>query len=141
VQISCGSEGLWRRFCAEFGLTADAEGMSTNGERVRNPDLVLAAVEKAFAADDPDHLLARLDRAGVPAGRVRSIDEVYTWAQTASQRLLIDVEHATLGPLTLPGPPLRFFDGDEEHPRRRHVAPPVLDEHDPRLRAEYGPVS
>jgi hypothetical protein len=46
------------------------------------------------------------------------------------------VEHATLGPLTLPGPPLRFFgpDGDEVT-RRDHVAPPVLDQHAEELRA------
>ncbi len=34
VQLSCGSEGLWRRLCAEFDLDPDAPGMATNGERV-----------------------------------------------------------------------------------------------------------
>jgi crotonobetainyl-CoA:carnitine CoA-transferase CaiB-like acyl-CoA transferase len=139
VQISCGSEGLWRRLCAEFGLDAGAEGLRTNEERVRHPDLVRTVVEDAFAGDEPDALLVRLARAGVPAGRLRTIDEVYAWEQTASQGLLVDVEHATLGPLTLPGPPLRFFDGDDrERPRRDHSAPPTLDQHGPALRAELG---
>jgi crotonobetainyl-CoA:carnitine CoA-transferase CaiB-like acyl-CoA transferase len=139
VQIACGSEGLWRRLCAEFDLDPEADGMRTNGDRVRYADRVRALVEAAFAEDDPDQLLARLDRAGVPAGRVRGIDEVYAWPQTASQGLLVPVEHATLGPLTLPGPPLRFFDGnDRERPRRAHAAPPVLDQHGPALRAEFG---
>ena len=61
---------------------------------------------------------------------VRSIDEVYGWDQTISQGLLVDVEHATLGRLSLPGPPLRFFDarpdGETETTRRDHTAPPVL---------------
>ena len=75
----------------------------------------------------------------MPAGRPRSIDEVYAWDQTASQGLLVDVEHATLGRLTLPGPPLRFFDGDDqERPRRCHSAPPTLDQHGPALFAELG---
>src|SRR3954451_23878364 len=34
VQLSCGSEGLWRRLCSEFELDPDAPGMATNGERV-----------------------------------------------------------------------------------------------------------
>ena len=56
-----------------------------------------------------------------------------------SQGLLIPVEHATLGPLTLPGPPLRFFDGDDhERPRRGHTAPPTLDQHGAALRVEFG---
>jgi crotonobetainyl-CoA:carnitine CoA-transferase CaiB-like acyl-CoA transferase len=139
VQISCGSEGLWRRLCTEFGLDPEAEGMRTNGERVENPDLVRATVEDAFADVTPEALLARLDRAGVPAGRVRTIDEVYGWEQTRSQGLLVDVDHATLGPLTLPGPPLRFFDATgAERVRRRHQGPPVLDQHGDRLRREFG---
>jgi crotonobetainyl-CoA:carnitine CoA-transferase CaiB-like acyl-CoA transferase len=139
VQISCGSEGLWRRLCTEFGLDPEAEGMRTNGERVESPDLVRATVEDAFADDTPEALLARLDRAGVPAGRVRTIDEVYGWEQTRSQGLLVDVDHATLGPLTLPGPPLRFFDATgAERARRRHQGPPVLDQHGDRLRREFG---
>lgn len=139
VQISCGSEGLWRRLCAEFELDPEAEGMRTNAERVQHPELVLSTVEKAFAAEDADTLLARLARAGVPAGRVRSIDEVYAWDQTASQGLLIDVDHATLGSVTLPGPPLRFFDGaDAERPRHPHSAPPTLNQHGELLRREFG---
>jgi formyl-CoA transferase len=74
-------------------------------------------------------LLARLDEVGVPAGKVRRLDEVYEWEQTASQGLLIDVEHPTLGSVRLPGPPLRFFGADgEEMTRRDHGAPPTLDQ-------------
>ena len=66
----------------------------------------------------------------MPAGKVRSLDEVYEWDQTRSQGLLIDVEHASLGTVTLPGPPLRFFDAaGDETTRRDHAAPPLLDEH------------
>ncbi|HEY7814507.1 MAG TPA: CoA transferase, partial [Nakamurella sp.] len=38
VQLSCGSESLWRRLCAEFGLDPDAPGMATNGDRVEHRD-------------------------------------------------------------------------------------------------------
>jgi crotonobetainyl-CoA:carnitine CoA-transferase CaiB-like acyl-CoA transferase len=67
---------------------------------------------------------------------VRTLDEVYAWEQTASQGLLVDVEHTSLGTVTLPGPPLRFFDpSGAEVTRRDHQAPPVLDEHAARIRA------
>jgi hypothetical protein len=36
VQLWCGSEGLSRRLCAEFGLDPDAPGLATDGERVGN---------------------------------------------------------------------------------------------------------
>ena len=130
VQLSCGSEGLWRKLCVEFGFDPEAPGMATNGDRVGNREKVIGLLEDAFAEISPEDLLARLAAAGIPAGKVRTIDEVYAWDQTLSQGLLIDVDHATLGRVQLPGPPLRFFtpgaDGETETTRREHAAPPVL---------------
>ena len=135
VQISCGSEGLWRRLCAAFGLDPDAEGLGTNAERVGARERVIDLVEHAFADWDAAPLLARLDEAGVPAGQVRTLDEVYQWDQTRSQGLLVDVDHQTLGPITVPGPPLRFFDGEgSEVTRTAHAAPPVLGADSERIR-------
>jgi crotonobetainyl-CoA:carnitine CoA-transferase CaiB-like acyl-CoA transferase len=139
VQIALGSEGLWRRFCEGFGLDPDADGLATNGERVAHRERVIEIIERAFADWDAEPLLARLAEVGVPAGKVRTLDEVYEWDQVASQGLLIDVEHPTLGHLTLPGPPLRFFDaGGTEITRSDHVAPPLLDQHADEIRAWVG---
>src|SRR3954471_20273069 len=130
VQVACANESLWRRLCAEFGFDPEAPGMATNGERVVNRPQVIALLEGAFASIGAEDLLARLNKVGIPAGKVRTIDDVYGWGQTQSQGLLIDVDHATLGRLTIPGPPLRFFsaapDGETETTRREHAAPPVL---------------
>jgi formyl-CoA transferase len=138
VQISVGSEGLWRRFCTGFGLDPQAQGLATNAERVAHRDRVVELVEGAFAAWDSADLLPRLAELGVPAGRVRTLDEVYTWEQTRSQGLLVDVDHATLGRVTLPGPPLRFFaatqDGEHEVTRRSHRPPPTLGQDDASVR-------
>ncbi len=128
VQISVGSEGLWKRFCAGFGIEPDIEGLTTNPDRVARRDRVIEIVEAAFVEWDAEPLLARLAEVGVPAGKVRNIREVYEWEQTASQSLLIDVQHASLGTITLPGPPLRFFDAaGAELTNSEHAAPPTLD--------------
>jgi crotonobetainyl-CoA:carnitine CoA-transferase CaiB-like acyl-CoA transferase len=136
VQVACGNESLWRRLCREFDLDAEAEGMGTNAERVANRGLVIATLEKAFADVSADALLARLSAAGIPAGRVRNLQEVYDWEQTRSQGLLVDVDHPTLGAVQLPGPPLRFFDhaGAETTPTT-HTSPPLLDEDGPTIRS------
>lgn len=135
VQIAVGSEGLWRRLCDGFGLDATADGLASNSERVAARERVIEVVEGAFADWDSEPLLARLAEVGVPAGKVRTLDEVYDWDQTASQRLLLEVDHATLGRLTLPGPPLRFFDtSGAEVSRNDHAAPPTLDQHGAAIR-------
>jgi crotonobetainyl-CoA:carnitine CoA-transferase CaiB-like acyl-CoA transferase len=136
VQIAVGSEGLWKRLCAGFDIDPATPGLATNGERVASRERTIEVVEAAFADWDAEALLARLAEVGVPAGKVRSLDEVYEWEQTKSQGLLIDVEHPSLGTLTLPGPPLRFFDASgSETTTREHAAPPLLDEHGERVRS------
>jgi len=135
VQIAVGSEGLWRRFCQAFGLDPDTDGLATNAARVANRTRTIAVVEEVFSNWDASELLVELAEAGVPAGKVRTLDEVYQWEQTASQGLLVDVKHPILGSVTLPGPPLRFFatDGQENTPRD-HSSPPLLDEHGSSIR-------
>ena len=139
VQIAVGSDGLWRRLCAAFDLDPEAEGLADNAARVANRDRLIDVIETAFADHDAEDLLTRLSQAGVPAGKVRTLDDVYTWDQTESQGLLVDVVHANLGSLRMPGPPLRFFDSaGAEVTRREHRAPPTLDEHADRIRTWLG---
>jgi crotonobetainyl-CoA:carnitine CoA-transferase CaiB-like acyl-CoA transferase len=127
VQIAVGSEALWKRFCAGFDIDPDTEGLATNPERVAARDRVIELVEAAFADWHAEPLLAELAELGIPAGKLRSVDEVYAWEQARSQRLVIDVQHDSLGSLTLPGPPLRFFTAEgDEVTRTEHAAPPVL---------------
>ena len=138
-QVLQGVGGRARRRCRAvegFDLDPDMAGMATNPERVAVRDDVIEVVERVFAEWTVEDLLVRLDEVGIPAGKVRSLDEVYSWDQTASQGLLVDVEHASLGRLSLPGPPLRFFDAEgHETTGTHHTAPPVLDEHGGRVRA------
>lgn len=131
VQIAIGSEGLWRRLCALIDLDPMRAGMATNGERVANHVEVIRTVEEAFSHHSADALLALLHKEQIPAGQVKTIDQVYASEQTRSQGLLTEVRHSTLGQLLLPGPPLRFFDpsNDREVTQRVHRAPPALDEH------------
>ena len=134
VQIAVGSEGLWRRLAPAFDLPVDAPGFSSNAERVRNRDSVIDAVNAAFADQALADLLPRLDELGIPAGEVRTLDRVYEWDQTRSQGLLVDVDHATVGTITLPGPPLRFDGSDGDSSTTQHTAPPTLGQHDEAVR-------
>jgi crotonobetainyl-CoA:carnitine CoA-transferase CaiB-like acyl-CoA transferase len=134
VQIAVGSDALWRRLAPAFGL--DRPDWALNRDRVRDHEAVNAAVNAAFGAHPAAQVLARMDELGVPAGKVRDLAEVYTWDQTISQGLLIDVDHVALGEITLPGPPLRFGTGVPGLGAggRQHTAPPTLDQHGQAIR-------
>ncbi|MDQ2737781.1 MAG: CoA transferase, partial [Actinomycetota bacterium] len=140
VQIACGNQSIWQRLCVQFDLDADDPDYATNAERLAHVDALTEQLELRFADLDRDDVLARLAEAGVPAGRLRSIDEVYDWEQTRSQRLVVTVDHATLGSIELPGMALRTFEmspvGElDESTRLLHDAPPVLDADGPAIRS------
>jgi len=134
IQIAVGSESQWRAFAPVVGLDPDDPRFATNRLRVANRDELLAAIDAALAAGPSAEWLGRLDDIGVPAGRVRTLDEVYEWEQTRSQGLVIAVDHPVLGRIELPGPPLRFGDRPYAGGRETHSAPPLLGEHDESVR-------
>src|SRR5215470_10654072 len=133
VQIAVGSDALWQKMAPASGL--DRPEWALNRDRVRDHEAVNAAVDEAFGREPAAAVLVTLAGLGIPAGKVRDLEEVYGWEQTRSQGLLIDVDHAALGTITLPGPPLRFEIGGQETGRSEHLAPPVLDQHGAAIRA------
>jgi crotonobetainyl-CoA:carnitine CoA-transferase CaiB-like acyl-CoA transferase len=140
VQIACGNDTMWRRLCAQFGLDPDDPDYATNTSRLENIGALTEQLERCFAKLDRADVLAQLTDAGVPAGRIRGIDEVYEWEQTRSQRLTINVEHASLGTIAIPGMAVRTFEmspaGElSESTRKEHGAPPLLDADGPAIRS------
>jgi formyl-CoA transferase len=129
VQVSVASENLWRLFARALGV--DRPEWSTNAARVYDLNAVVDAINGAFATYSRAELIEMLTELGIPAGQVRTLDEVYTWDQTISQGLRLDVEHSTLGAVSLPGPALRFDHGG----RTNHSAPPTLGQHSESIRA------
>ncbi len=127
IQIACGSDNQWRTLSQMLGI--DDPRFASNRERVHLRDDLIATIERALAAGDAETWLAKLRESGIPAGKVRTLDEVYTWDQTISQGLLVDVEHPSVGKVSLPGPPLRFDENAFAGAREQHLPPPRLGEH------------
>lgn len=138
VQICVGSTAQWQAFAGLVGIDPHDPRFADNGRRVANRDELTRLVEAALADEPVQVWLDRLAGAGIPAGRVRSLDEVYSWDQTLSQNLLLTLAHPVLGDVSVPGSPLRFTDdaGTESSVARRH--PPMLGEHDASVRAWLG---
>jgi crotonobetainyl-CoA:carnitine CoA-transferase CaiB-like acyl-CoA transferase len=134
VQVAVGSEGLWRKFAVAVGLDPDEARFATNRDRVAHRDELIAAIEEHFATEPAEHWLDLLLTAGIPAGKVRSMDDVYGWEQVRSQGLVLEVDHPAYGPLLLSGSPLRFDDQTHSGGRAEHLPPPLLGEHTETIR-------
>jgi crotonobetainyl-CoA:carnitine CoA-transferase CaiB-like acyl-CoA transferase len=132
INVAVGSQGLWRRFAPLAGLDPDDPRYATNRDRVDNYDDLEAAINAAFVREPVDTWMVRLDEAGVPAGRIRTMDEVYAWDQVEHLGLIDRVTHASVGDLELPGAPVRW----SRSGRRAAEPPPRLGEHNDEVLGE-----
>ncbi|MEU3657678.1 CoA transferase [Streptomyces sp. NPDC032161] len=131
IQAAVANDTLWAKFARIVGLDATDPRFENNTRRTAHRDELVEEIEKELLQRPAAHWLALLHAAGIPAGEVRTLDQVYNCPQTRSQGLVIEVDHSSLGPIELPGPAVRFDDGC----RLRHLAPPRLGEHDDSVRA------
>jgi crotonobetainyl-CoA:carnitine CoA-transferase CaiB-like acyl-CoA transferase len=135
LQIAVGSDALWRRFAPLVGLSPSDSRFELNSDRQRRREELRGLIQDAFSAHPVAHWLKLLSSAGVPAGEVRSLDQVYEDPQVLSQGLVVEVEHPDHGTLRLGGSPIRFDAGT----RSAHTRPPRLGEHDDEVRQWAAP--
>ncbi|HEX7004736.1 MAG TPA: CoA transferase [Trueperaceae bacterium] len=125
LNIAVGSEGLWQRFAPLVRLDPSDERFATNRDRVARVSELEEAMAPALRSATVDEWMERLDAAGIPAGRILTIDEAYASPQVAHLDLVDEVEHPVLGRLRLPGSPVRY----SRSGRRAPEPPPALGQH------------
>ena len=133
IILAVGNELTWHRFADLLAIPADSASFASNESRVANRDDLQAQIEQRLATRNVAEWITLFAEHGVPAGEVKTLDRVYASEQVRQQGLVMEVDHSTLGEISLPGPPLRF-DGS---PLVAPLAPPALGEHSDELRARF----
>jgi crotonobetainyl-CoA:carnitine CoA-transferase CaiB-like acyl-CoA transferase len=136
VMIAAGSDTLFARTCEALGVPGLARDprFADNPARVQNRAALvdaLAAVSRNLSATD---LLDRLERAGVPAAPILTVDRVAAHPQTTTSGMFAPAPHPRLPDYRAVGMPVRW-DGARPGPGR---VPPLLGEHTAELLAELG---
>ena len=92
--VAVGNDGQFRRLCGLLGLEAlaDDERFESNADRVRNRPDLSTALAPAFAPRRKDELLASLAAAGVPAGPINNVAEVFADPQEVARGLRLDLD-------------------------------------------------
>ena len=136
VFIAGANDRLWKRLAGALGLgwMADDPKFSANIERVKHRQELEAQLEEAIGAHDREDLLQRLEKAGVPATPVNTVDQVLNDAQTQTRSVIRRMSHPKLGDIPVVGMPLTF---SKIAPGiRRHA--PSRGEHTDEVLREFG---
>ena len=93
IILATGNDGQYRRLCAILGLDAmaDAPDYRTNADRIANRAALTAALTEATLRWTKADLLAACEDAGVPAGPINDLAEVFADPQIVARGMQLDL--------------------------------------------------
>ena len=125
--VAVGNDSQFRAYTLVIGrpdLAAD-ERFKTNPGRVVNREVLVPMLVEAMKGQARDYWLAELEKAGVPAGPINTIDQVYQNPQVQSRGMQMSLPHGSAGHAPVGASPLRLSGSPVNY---RHAAP-LLGEH------------
>jgi crotonobetainyl-CoA:carnitine CoA-transferase CaiB-like acyl-CoA transferase len=112
MTLGVANNSLWERMCGAIGredLANDAR-FDSEAKRVTNRDALGPLLNSTFATRPAAEWLARLDNAGVPAGRIKTVAEVCESEHLRARGMFVRLAHPKAGSVTAMGVPIRLWD-------------------------------
>lgn len=137
LNIAPGTRSMWEKLCDVLGipqLVTDNRFVD-NTARVRHRDELKALLETALARHGRQHWTGVFCAAGIPAGPINNVEDVFRDEQVLHCGLVEQVEHPTLGMMRLVASPIRMQPSGGASVRS---APPLLGQHTTEVLLEFG---
>jgi formyl-CoA transferase/CoA:oxalate CoA-transferase len=125
--LAVGNDDQWRRCCSAIGLDQLAidPRFATNRDRLERYDELCAILAERCRTESRQTWLDRLAAAGVPAGLVRTIGEVFADPQLVERQMTVSVDHDRAGPVQVVASSIKL----SATPTSVRSAPPTLGQH------------
>jgi crotonobetainyl-CoA:carnitine CoA-transferase CaiB-like acyl-CoA transferase len=110
LTLGAANDSLWRQCCAALGrpeLAGDPR-FDTEAKRVEHRGALIPLLNEIFASRSAAEWLKRLEAAGVPAGRIKSVAEICESEHLKARGMIVRLAHPGAGHVTVMGVPLRL---------------------------------
>lgn len=117
----------WEMLCEVVGkpdLKNDPR-FTTNKDRVANRGALSEILNDAFAQQDAEFWLSKLQEAEIPSGPINTIADVFDHPQAMARDFSVQIDHPTAGSINLSGFPYKL----SQTPPQMYRHPPRLGEH------------
>ena len=136
INIAATGDAIYKRFCTVMqreDWLAD-ERYATPRQRSVNRDAMNAEIEAITRTRSSEEWIAAFNEAGVPAGYIYSIDEVFADPQVRHLQMAAPARHGKLGDIELVAQPIKL----SATPFKVRRATPELGEHTDEVLVEAG---
>ena len=136
LNLGAATQPTWEQLCRAIGredLMEDQRFRAPWDRKAREEELA-ALLEETFSTEDTEHWLELLDSAGVVAGPIYNMEQVYRDPQVLAREMLVDTEDPELGTIHNIGVPVKLSATPGSIRRRA----PALGEHSDEILLEHG---
>ncbi|MEE9124319.1 MAG: CoA transferase [candidate division NC10 bacterium] len=110
LSIGAANQSTWEKLCGVLGgqdLAKDPRFL-TNADRVRNYQELAASLQPIFLQRTTAEWLTLLETAGVPAGPIYNVAQVYGDPHVQARNMVVDLEHPVAGKIKNIGVPVKL---------------------------------
>jgi len=127
MTLGVANNSLFDRMCRAIGREELAKDPRFDSEasRVTNREVLVPLLNSIFSARPASDWLKRLDEAGVPAGRIKTVAEVCDSEHLRARGMFVSLNHPKAGAVTAMGVPIRLWDA----PGSAQAPAPLLGQH------------
>lgn len=136
LNIAAASPAMWKKLASVLERPEwlkDAR-FRDPGKRVIHRDALTAQLEAALADRDVEAWVDVLNEAGIPAGPVLDLSQVFSDPQVLARDMLVELEHPEIGVFRTTGLPIKL----SRTPGSIRGAPPLQGEHTDEVLREAG---
>lgn len=136
LNIGAATQPTWEQLCRAIGLDAliEDERFKLPGDRKAREEELAALLEETFTTDTTSNWLKMLEAAGVVAGPIYDMAQVYKDPQVLARKMLVDLEDPDLGTIHNIGIPVKL----SVTPGQIRTRAPLLGEHSAEVLLERG---
>lgn len=127
VNIGAANQANWERLCTAIErdeLVSDPR-FTRPSDRMNNLDALISTLEQTFSQRSSEYWLNRLEDAGVPAGPIYDIRQVYEDPQARAREMVVETDHPVAGRTSNIGIPIKL----SETPGHFRRPAPTLGQH------------
>ena len=136
LNIGAATQPTWEQLCRAIGQESliDDYRFLMPGDRKARQDELATLLEETFSTDTTGNWLKLLEDAGVVAGPIYNMDQVYKDPQVLARQMLVDLEDPELGTIHNIGIPVKL----SSTPGQIRTRAPMLGEHSAEVLMENG---
>ncbi|KAM9096812.1 succinate--hydroxymethylglutarate CoA-transferase isoform X2 [Sarcophilus harrisii] len=125
--VGAGNDQQFVTVCKILHLPAliNDSRYKTNNLRVQNRKELITILSARFAEEMTSTWLRLFEGSGIPYGPINSMSEVFAEPQVLHNGLIMEMDHPTVGKISVPGPAVRYSGFTTAEPK----PPPLLGQH------------